>query len=163
MHYNYKVNQIQFLAYFQYSYPSGKYEHIYTECFFHKVVYTKYNVPWFIEFIDFTIVHYIKLKSLLFCMLLISQADEQVLSQCINFNIYHQDVSKNFGCQSPPLNMILNFFLSLRSLAPWDPSQHSHSIFFLVFQVCVMQAVYSQNPVCIPHPQPLLTCMCSLS
>jgi hypothetical protein len=30
-----------------------KFEHIYKELFFRKVAYTRYDVPWFVEWVDF--------------------------------------------------------------------------------------------------------------
>jgi hypothetical protein len=40
-----------FLTYFWHSYAGGKFRQAYTEIFFRKVVYIKYDIPWFTKLV----------------------------------------------------------------------------------------------------------------
>jgi hypothetical protein len=41
----------------RYSYSGGKFRHTYTGHIIHKVAYTKYDVPWFVGWMEFTILY----------------------------------------------------------------------------------------------------------
>jgi hypothetical protein len=50
---------ILFPTYFRYSCSGGKFKHTYTGLLFRKVAYPRYEVPWFVQYIDFVIYIYI--------------------------------------------------------------------------------------------------------
>jgi hypothetical protein len=49
-----KTQWMLFSTYFRYSYAGGKFKRTYTEFFFRKVAYTRYDVAWFVVWMDFS-------------------------------------------------------------------------------------------------------------
>jgi hypothetical protein len=52
-----------FSIYIQYSYTGAKLKHIYVELFFHMVAYTKYNIPWCVQYMDFQVLKFCTVKN----------------------------------------------------------------------------------------------------